>query len=93
VRLTKQQLAEWWSKVGPAAFSCRIGPAIGRSATANVYPLKSGKGWMWVIWDKVDPNMFNIEANLQSGGTTSRPFDRACRLALSELIEYKGRRK
>lgn len=88
------QLSDWFEKVQPAVFSCRVGPAIGHSATANLYPLKSGKGYMWIIWEGEEGSVgFNIANNLRAGGTTTRPLDRACVLVLHELIAYRSSAK
>lgn len=91
MKMKPNQLGDWFGKVQPAVFSCRVGPAIGRSATANLYPLKSGKGFMWIVWEGVEDSVgFNIANDLRAGGTTARSFDRACVLVLHELISYRN---
>lgn len=91
MRPKREELPIWWrERVKPATFSARRGPDIRHSPSVIVYPLRNGRGFLWLIWH----GKFGIgepEKYIKTGGTTARDFERACKLAVHELLNYRGR--
>jgi hypothetical protein len=80
----------WHEKTKPAVFSARKGPNILHSPSVNVYPFRNGRGFLWVIWHGKH-GIKDMSRNIKTGGVTARDYERACKLAVHKLLNYRGR--
>jgi hypothetical protein len=91
MKLNRAEMELWWrERSAPAVFTAQRGPNIRHSPSVMVYPLKSGRGFLWLIWH----GKFGVKdmaKNIKSGATTARDFERAVKLAVHELLVYRGK--
>jgi hypothetical protein len=89
MKLSKAEMVKRWQE-SSAVFEAKRGPNIRHSPQVMVYPLKNGRGYMWLIWHGTF-GVKEMPKNIKTGGTTARDFERACKLAVHELLVYRGK--